>query len=370
MGFKNGAVSEYQAGRTSKDIVDYVVKKSGPAVQPLESKADLEKVTADNEVVVLAVVDSLEGDNAAVFEKAANNADDLKWVITTDADVAAEHKVAAGEVAVIRQFDEPVVKHDGDFEAEALATFAKANSIPLITTFSQEKASQIFGGGVDEHMLMFAAAEENKGKIMHIVIPPSEDRILEFFDLKDTDLPKMILVNMAEGMKKYPFPAEKEDLIESASLEADVVDFEKKYHSGELKPILKSADPVDDSEEAVKVIVGKDFKERVVDSDKDVLLEFYAPWCGHCKQLAPKYEELAEQFADVDQVMIAKMDATENEVDHPGVDVKGFPTLLFFPAGDKQNPVVYEGARDVEGMTSFLKENAKNVDGAELKDEL
>jgi protein disulfide-isomerase A1 len=379
--FKNGAVSEYQAGRTAKDIVDYVVKKSGPTVQTVESADALKKITDDNEVVVIAAVDSFDGDKAAIFEKAAGAFDDITYVAVTDADLVSEYNLAVGEVVAVRKFDEPVVKFEGDFVADAITSFAKDNSMPLVVTFSQDKASQIFGGGIDVHMLVFAdadadyytelvdgvkgAASENKGEIMHIVIPPSEDRILDFFGLKEADLPAITLVNMAEGMKKYPYTG----ALDASTFAEDVAAFEKKYLAGDLKPVLKSAEPVDDSDEAVKVIVGKDFEERVVESDKDVLLEFYAPWCGHCKQLAPKYEELAERFADEDQVLIAKMDATENEVDHPGVDVKGFPTILFFPAGDKQNPQVYEGARDVEGMASFLKENAKNID-AEIKDEL
>lgn len=50
-----------------------------------------------------------------------------------------------------------------------------------------------------------------------------------------------------------------------------------------------------------------------------MLVEFYAPWCGHCKSLAPKYDALAERLAGVDSVVIAKMDATENEIDVEGV---------------------------------------------------
>ena len=56
-----------------------------------------------------------------------------------------------------------------------------------------------------------------------------------------------------------------------------------------------------------------------VHADKDVLVEFYAPWCGHCKALAPKYDDLAAKLEGVDSVVIAKMDSTENEIDIAGV---------------------------------------------------
>ena len=50
-------------------------------------------------------------------------------------------------------------------------------------------------------------------------------------------------------------------------------------------------------------------------------------WCGHCKALAPVWDELGAHFAGVEGVGIFKMDATENEVDDPAVNVKGFPTV-------------------------------------------
>ena len=52
-----------------------------------------------------------------------------------------------------------------------------------------------------------------------------------------------------------------------------------------------------------------------------------APWCGHCQKLQPEYEKLAEVFKSVDNLLIAKIDATANDIDFA---VEGFPTIVLF----------------------------------------
>lgn len=72
-------------------------------------------------------------------------------------------------------------------------------------------------------------------------------------------------------------------------------------------------DPIDlKEEEGVIVITAENFPYVVANSKKDVLLEFYAPWCGHCKQLAPIYSELAKTLKSNSNILVAKVDATNN----------------------------------------------------------
>ncbi|KAE9347376.1 Protein disulfide-isomerase [Phytophthora rubi] len=386
------AVKDFDGGRTAAEIEKWVVKKSGPAVKIVESAEELEEIKEANDVVVFVVVDAEEGESRTLLEKLADADDQAVYVASTSTDVT-EDAAAVNKVVLYKKFDEGKVIYDGELEKEALGEFVKSNSLPLVITFTQEKAPMIFGGDTTEHLLAFVdttkdyvsgieaalkvPAKANKGKLLHVIMPSTEKRIVDYFGLKDEEMPAVMLVNMAGSMKKFGFDYKADDFVAKIEdgLAEDLVAFEKSYFEGNLTPQLKSADPEDDSDEAVKVIVGTQFQERVIDNEKDVLLEFYAPWCGHCKSLAPKYEELAEKFADVDSIMIAKMDATANEIDHAGVDVRGFPTIIFFRAKDKQNPIVYEGSRDVEGFTEFLKTNAQKFEldgsehGAEEKEE-
>lgn len=69
--------------------------------------------------------------------------------------------------------------------------------------------------------------------------------------------------------------------------------------SGSLEPYQKSEAIPEDNSGSVKVAVAKNFEEVVTNNDKDTLIEFYAPWCGHCKKLAPIFDELGKDFTQL-----------------------------------------------------------------------
>jgi len=139
------------------------------------------------------------------------------------------------------------------------------------------------------------------------------------------------------------------------TLEKFITDF----LGGKLEPYMKSEELPEDNTTPVKVVVGKNFDEIVNDESRDVLIEFYAPWCGHCKKLTPIYDELAEKLKDEPEITIAKMDATANDVPSP-FNVKGFPTIYFVPKGDKKNPKQYNGGREVADFLTYLAKEATN----------
>ncbi|KAK7746601.1 Protein disulfide-isomerase erp38 [Diatrype stigma] len=106
---------------------------------------------------------------------------------------------------------------------------------------------------------------------------------------------------------------------------------------------------------AVLDLIPDNFDDVVLKSGKPTLVEFFAPWCGHCKKLAPTYEELAQTFATSKTVQIAKVDADAEKSLGRRFGVQGFPTLKWFD-GQSDKPVDYEGGRDLESLQSFIAE--------------
>merc|ERR1719223_1241248 len=84
--------------------------------------------------------------------------------------------------------------------------------------------------------------------------------------------------------------------------------------------------------------------DDVVFSEGVVFVDFYAPWCGHCKRLEPIWEELAQEYAGLNDLVIAKMDATANEVEN--FKVGGYPTIKLYSKENKKG-IDYEGEREI-----------------------
>jgi len=147
------------------------------------------------------------------------------------------------------------------------------------------------------------------------------------------------------------------------------------FVDGKIEAYVKSDEIPEKNDEPVKVIVRKSFNKLVLDSGKNVLVEFYAPWCGHCKKLIPTLDALAVEFKDDSDVVIAKMDATTNDVPPGLFNVKGFPTIYLHTATGES--IRYEGNRSQADLSEFIKKHRSSVlktagstEGEDAKDEL
>jgi protein disulfide-isomerase A1 len=345
-----------------------MIKQSLPAVSEV-SKDTLEEFKKADKVVLVAYVDGADKASSEVFTKAAEKLrDNYPFGLSTDAELAEAEGVKAPAVVLYKDFDEGKAVFSEKFDAEAIEKFAKTAATPLIGEVGPETYSDYMSAGIPLAYIFAETAEERK-ELSDKLKPIAEAQrgVINFgtidakafgahagnLNLKTDKFPAFAIQEVAKN-QKFPFDQDKEITFEA--IKAFVDDFV----AGKIEPSIKS-EPIPEKQEGpVTVVVAKNYNDIVLDDDKDVLIEFYAPWCGHCKALAPKYEELGALYAKSefkDKVVIAKVDATANDVPD---EIQGFPTIKLYPAGAKDKPVTYSGSRTVEDLIKFIAENGKH----------
>ncbi|CAH0398847.1 unnamed protein product [Chilo suppressalis] len=370
--FRKGSPIDYTGGRQADDIIAWLKKKTGPPAVEVTSAEQAKELSAASPVVVFGFFTNKESEKAKAFLNVATVVDDQVFAIVSDEKVIKELEAEDEDVVLFKNFEEPRVKYTAEkFDEDLFKTWVFVQSMPVIVEFSHETASKIFGGQIKYHLLLFLSKKNGdfekylddlkpvcknyRDRIMCVAIDTDEDdhqRILEFFGMKKDEVPSARLIALEQDMAKYK-PAVNE-------LSANTVEeFIQSFFDGKLKQHLLSEDlPSDWSAKPVKVLVATNFDEVVFDNSKKVLVEFYAPWCGHCKQLVPIYDKLGEHFEKDDDVVIAKIDATANELEH--TKITSFPTIKLYT---KDNQVRdYNGERTLAGLTKFVE-----TDGADAE---
>ena len=100
-------------------------------------------------------------------------------------------------------------------------------------------------------------------------------------------------------------------------------------------------------------VTDETFEEEVLKSDKPVVLDFWAPWCGPCKQIGPSLEEISDEMKD--KITVAKVNIDENPVTPTKYGVRGIPTMLVFKDGEAAATKV--GAISKPAIVEWIEES-------------
>ena len=95
----------------------------------------------------------------------------------------------------------------------------------------------------------------------------------------------------------------------------------------------------------------------ILNSEKEVLVKVYAPWCGHCKKIAPEFEAAATALSNNPNVILGNFDGTLNEVEE--IQIQGYPTLLWYGKDKSVKPLTFDGGRDKTGILDWIKDHSE-----------
>ncbi|XP_059666070.1 protein disulfide isomerase-like 1-4 [Cornus florida] len=368
--FIDGIHKPYSGQRHKDAIVTWVKKKTGPGIHNVTTIEEAERILTAESIIVLGFLDNLVGPENEELASASRLEDDVNFYQTASPDVAKlfhiDPKLKRPALVLLKKEAEKISHFDSKFTKSAIAEFVFENKLPLVTTFTRESAPLIFENPIKKQLLLFATSKDSekflpafheaakafKGKLLFVYVEKDNDDVgkpvSEYFGVAG-DAPRVIAYTGNDDARKF--------VLDGELTLSSIKSFGENFLEDKLKPFYKS-DPIPEKNDGdVKVVVGNNFDEIVLDESKDVLLEIYAPWCGHCQSLEPIYNKLAKHVRGIDSLVIAKMDGTTNE--HPRAKADGFPTLLFFPAGNKSfDPITVDTDRTVVAFYKFLKKQA------------
>uniref|UniRef100_W5N710 Protein disulfide-isomerase A4 n=1 Tax=Lepisosteus oculatus TaxID=7918 RepID=W5N710_LEPOC len=388
--FRKGKAFEYNGPREKYGIVDYMIEQAGPPSKQVQALKQVQESVKDgDDVFIIGVFASDEDAAYEIYQEACNNLrDDYKFHHTFSDEIAKFLKASPGQVIMMQpeKFQSKYEPKSSTFQikdsttASEVKDFFTQHALPLVGHRKQSNDAKRYTKrplvvvyyGVDFSFDYRVATQFWRSKVLEVAqdfpeytfaIADEEDYAEELKALGLAESGEEVNAGiLGEGGKKYAMEPEEFD---SDALR----DFVTAFKKGKLKPIIKSQPVPKNNKGPVKTVVGKTFEEIVLDPKKDVLIEFYAPWCGHCKKLEPEYLELGKKYKNEKGLVIAKMDATANDVLHESYKAEGFPTIYFAPSGDKQHPIKFEdGKRDLEGLSKFLEQHATKL--SQKRDEL
>lgn len=365
--FRDGLISgDYEGGRTSADMIKYVKGNVGPAVTDVTTGAELQALKASNSVVVTL----FSAEENAVFTTVAKALrSSATFVRVASADAFGGE--AAGSIVLFKQFDEGREVCEDATEA-GIRSCVQNGSIKVFDEMGPDNYKSYMTRGLPIAWLFVvpmietdksrenvaAVAKDFKGKLSFVWIDAAKyGSMAQRLGLKGDEYPALAIDHESVHFmyEKKPFTTD--------AIRAFVQD----YVNGKLTATIRSEEPPSQAtnEKGLTTVTGATFDSLVAKSDKDVMIEFYAPWCGHCKSLKPIYEQVAEHFNAVEHVTIAMIDATANDYDQKAFPVQGFPTLFFVPNKEGRHPVPYDGPRTRDGIVEFINQHTtKPIDGA------
>lgn len=364
---------DYNGPRTVDGIVKSVIKLNRPPFTVVDSAAALkeaaDKALADGEIVVTGAFKEA-GKDVETFKKWAKKGSKSFTIFVQEAG-ADERKIV-----LTAPDTDPVEYTDKKVSSAKLTAFGDKNKFPIYAEISQDNFKAYMDRGLplgwtfidpsdEETTAKVAAAvtevaKQFKGKVSFVYLSGvAYGQMAERVGLSGKSWPAFGLDDTV-NKKHYAFTPEGEvpDVEKLTAFVQGALD-------GALEATVRSEDePAQQpGEDGVFVLTGNNFVKETVESGKDVMVEFYAPWCGHCKNLAPEYSAVAKAIAGSKNVRVAKMDATANDIPHKDFDVSGYPTLYFVKAGaDGAAGTVqsYNGGRTKSDILNYIKEHATN----------
>ncbi|XP_008282611.1 protein disulfide-isomerase [Stegastes partitus] len=363
--------------QSSASILTWLKRRAGSAADLI---TDLSQSEASEELTVVGYFKELNHEYVQMFYAAAIDLPDINFVVTQNDEVTSKYGLTHDVVLLLKKSKLiQAYRMTPQTSKEELIVFITVYQMDPVTEYNGQTVTQILSLPVLNHALLFvnkssadfeeifsafnSAAEAFRLKILFVYVDVNElrnGRMMEYFRVRDFEAPLIRLVNLTDHVT-YHLPS---DTLNVENIKA----FCQSYLEGKAKPKMQS-EPIPEGwdEKPVKELVGMTLEKVGFNPDKTVFVLFYLPYSRASRALFPLWEELAEAFKHREDVVIARMDASANDIN---LSVQGaYPSLCLFPALYAERVVVYTGKRNVKDLLKFVDKEMEKAKKYRVKED-
>uniref|UniRef100_UPI003AAA917A protein disulfide-isomerase n=1 Tax=Centroberyx gerrardi TaxID=166262 RepID=UPI003AAA917A len=363
--------------QNTASILTWLKRRAGSAADLI---TDLSQSENSEELRVVGFFKDLDHDYVQVFYAAAVDLPDVSFAVTQNKELISKYDITHDVVLLLKKSKLiQSYKMTPQTSKEELMIFITVYQMEPVTEYNGQTATQILTSPVLHHALLFAnkssedfkeihsafysAAENFRLKVLFVFVnvdEPRNGRLLEYFRVREAEAPLVRLVNLTDHVT-YHLPSD--------SLDTETIKkFCQTYLEGKAKPKMQS-EPIPEGwdTQLVKQLVGVTLEKVAFNPDKTVFVMLYLPYSQRSRSLFPLWEELAKAFQQREDVVIARIDASANDINLSIQE--SYPSLCLFPALFAERMVIYTGKRTVKDLVKFVDKEMEKAKKARVKED-
>ena len=397
-------IKDYYENLNAESIIPWIRKIIYPTIQPINDELTFSYLIKNTDFSKLISYYGNDKKTIEVLEQSALSHNKYTFCRVLNKDLYKKYKVNNDDIVLYKQYDElnHTIKIPINFEK--IEKFIDKYSHRLLKNFNIQNGRKRFSKKIN--LLLFISKNTNlikekeldkerekickeirykiqcvksiydkneierlKKSISQGKIQPKLNPYQPNYQTEDYDEEKQKIsfildlynsLNLKDNNETEVFIIDLRDKINYAyniNDKTKIVDFVNKWYENKLINVTNITLPTSIKNNVISTNVNK-FDKDVINNNFDIVVKFFAPWCGFCKKLSPIYQKLANFYSEKNKrLKFVEIDATVNEI--PGIVIDAYPTIYLYKRNDKSHPILYNGDDTYGDISKFIDDNIK-----------
>ncbi|CAD8069700.1 unnamed protein product [Paramecium primaurelia] len=354
-----GHAVPYNGDRSANGLMNFVTQALEDKLVRVDEIDDVYKFLSDNNLSLLYFVKDSQQPELQIYSMAAKIFPHLKFGYTTSAYARKLYDVDEGQIVLFRTFEERRKEFTDQLTLEKLTNFLYENSTPSFEELDNKSYASIFNKNTPALILFWSQQSQETKDVLKLIAPNIKKRITVVSVYSDNYMVNQVTSHLFINTPTFPSLYYYKTTNEVYKFEGqitveNVMRFVHEANNGKIKRKQKSQ-PIPNQTSNVLKVVGDTFDQLVLNSKKNTLVQFCQTSNSKCYE--PEFEDLAEELKKNDNLVLAQIDLSYNDLD--SVNIENYPGFKLYIPKVTSNPINFEQEFSKDNLYAFIKQNVQ-----------